>query len=281
MMLEITNIAAYRFVRLTDLPELKNKLFKSCEALNIKGTVLISQEGINLILAGSASEIEEFIGILTADLRFKDMEFKKSFSEKIPFRRLRVRIKKEIITLKQNHIDPLETTGHYLPAAELKRWLDEQKDFVLLDTRNRYEFEVGTFEKAVTLPIDYFSEFPQAVNEAQLPKDKPVVMFCTGGIRCEKASAVLMQSGYNAVYQLEGGILKYFENCGGAHYQGNCFVFDDRTAITARLEETGLFQCPRCSHFLTQEEQKHPDFVAWKQCQFCQGTSDNILKNVA
>ncbi len=269
----IINIAAYKFITLTDLPTLRENFLTECEQLAIKGTILLSAEGINLILAGEADAIEKFIETLRADARFADMDFKKSTSAKRPFRRLKVRLKEEIITLRQNDIDPEKLTGAHISAQELKTWLDEGREFNLLDTRNDYEVEMGTFEKAVTLPIKFFTEFPDAVEAAALPKDKPIVMFCTGGVRCEKASAVMLKQGYQAVHQLDGGILKYFEECGGEHYQGNCFVFDERTAITPEFAETGMAQCPRCKNFVSPQEQRHPQYNAWHSCQFCQANS--------
>jgi UPF0176 protein len=274
--LSITNIAAYKFVNLSSLEQEQTQLLSLCEQFQLKGTILLSYEGINLILAGATFDVEKFITELQKDERFADMEFKKSLSSKAPFRRLRVRIKKEIVTIKDSSVKPLEKTGAYLPATELKMWLEQNKDFILLDTRNDYEMEIGAFKKAVGLPIRYFSEFPEAIEKAELPKDKPIVMYCTGGIRCEKASNVMLKAGYKNVYQLQGGILKYFDECGDAHYRGDCFVFDERTAITPRFEETGLTQCPHCRTFIKADEQHHPDFVAWKKCQHCAGTVKKI-----
>ena len=270
MRLPINNLAAYKFINLMGLESLQNMLFVLCERHCLLGTILLSTEGINLILAGLVSDTQAFMLEFCDNPLFAGMHFKESLSENIPFKRLRVRIKKEIITLKQPDVKPLELTGENLPPQELKKWYDEKKDFVILDARNDYEVKMGTFKNAHVLPINTFSEFPEAIKEAQLPKDKPLVMFCTGGVRCEKASAVMMQLGYDNVYQLQGGILDYFKECNDAHYEGNCFVFDERTAITPTLEETGMTQCVRCDHFLTPVEQRHPEFVRWKSCQYCE-----------
>jgi UPF0176 protein len=267
--LEINNLAAYKFINLENLTALQESLFALCEQHTLMGTILLSAEGINLILAGKIADTQNFMQAWKKNPLFSDMIFKESFSQNIPFKRLRVRLKKEIITLKQADIKPLELTGDYIAPLALKKWLDENKDFTMLDTRNDYEVEMGTFKNAAVLPINTFSEFPEAIKQAALPKDKPVVMFCTGGVRCEKASAVMMKMGYENVYQLEGGILDYFKECNDAHYEGNCFVFDERTAITPHLEETGMTQCVRCDHFLSPVEQRHPEFVRWKSCQFC------------
>jgi UPF0176 protein len=267
--LSINNLASYKFVDLSDLEGIKATLWALCERHFIMGTILLSPEGINLILAGKIADTQNLMQEWKNLPLLGDMRFKESLSKHIPFKRLRVRLKKEIITLKQPDIKPLELTGENLPPQELKKWYDENKDFIILDTRNDYEVKMGTFKNAHVLPINTFSEFPEAIQEAQLPKDKPLVIFCTGGVRCEKASAVMMKMGYDNVYQLEGGILDYFKECNDAHYDGNCFVFDERTAITPTLEETGMSQCVRCDHFLTPVEQRHPEFVRWKSCQYC------------
>jgi UPF0176 protein len=273
----INNLAAYRFIDLTDLESLQGLLLSLCERHHLMGTILLSPEGINLILAGPIAETKAFMAELSENplfCAFSNLHFKESISENIPFKRLRVRLKKEIITLKKDDIKPLELTGAPLSPEHLRQWLDEKKDFVLLDTRNDYEVEMGTFKNAITLPINTFSEFPSAIAGADLPKDKPIVMFCTGGVRCEKASSVMMKLGYDTVYQLDGGILDYFKECNDAHYEGNCFVFDERTAITPTLAETGMTQCVRCDHFLTPLEQRHPDFIRWKSCQFCESVAE-------
>lgn len=268
-MQKILNIAGYRFFPVEEPKLLRQELLDQFQSLQLKGTLLLSEEGININLAGEEKQVEQGLAYFQRDSRFSSIEFKKSYSKKIPFRRLRVRLKKEIITFQMKEVDPNREHALYLSPKMLKQWLDENKDFILLDTRNAYEAEIGTFSRAVTLPIRYFSEFPRALKESDLPLEKPIVTFCTGGIRCEKASLWMLKNGYREVYQLEGGILKYFEIYQNAHYQGNCFVFDERTAITPRLEETGLTQCPHCKHFLSQADQNHLNFVPWKRCQYC------------
>ncbi len=266
---DIVNIAAYKFVDLTDLETLRVRLLEQCEAWDLQGTILLGAEGINLIMAGDRQGIDSFIVMMNADERFKGMDYKESLSSKRPFRRMRVRLKQEIVTMKVPGAAPKQQTGQHLPAKELKKWLDEGKDFTFLDTRNAYEVELGSFEKAEYFDIDVFSEFPEKVKQMPADRDKPMVMFCTGGIRCEKASIAAMNAGFKEVYQLDGGILKYFEEVGGEHYRGDCFVFDQRTAITPEFKETGLTQCPRCNHFITEAEQNHPDYIAWDRCQYC------------
>lgn len=231
-----TNIAAYKFVPLADLPSLQAHIRALGEEHALKGTVLLAAEGINCFLAGRRDGIDAFLTTLRADDRFADLDPKYSYCTEPPFGKLLVKIKSEIVPLGEHNLDPLAHTAPRLPAAQLKAWLDEGRDLVLLDTRNRFEYEIGAFDGSVDLNITHFRSFPEAVA-AKLPewKNKTIVTFCTGGIRCEKAAPLMRNMGYQDVYQLEGGILKYFEEVGGAHYRGTCFVFDDRRAVDAAL----------------------------------------------
>lgn len=230
----ITNLAAYKFVHLADLPAWQQRLRAACEANGLKGTILLGTEGINLMLAGSAEGAQQFQQILQNLPEFRDMEFKLSYSETVPFRRLLVKIKREIISFRVSSVDPIQEVAPYIEAKKLKEWLDAGKPVTLLDTRNVCEIAAGTFENAIDLGIEKFGDFPEAIKKlpAQL-KQQPVVTFCTGGIRCEKAAVYLQQQGFEQVYQLHGGILQYFIECGGEHYLGKCFVFDERVAIDA------------------------------------------------
>lgn len=272
----ILNIAAYRFVTIDQLPERRAALTELCQNLGLKGSILLSREGINLFLAGTEDNINAFIRYLNENPLFQPLgmnsvPYKKSWSVSQPFKRMLVKLKQEIIPLGLPEIQPSQHTAPALPPELLKQWLDEGVDFTLLDTRNDYEIRLGTFEKATVLDLQHFRDFPSACL-AQLPeetKQKPLVMFCTGGIRCEKASVALEQQGYQQVYQLEGGILNYFERCGGAHYQGDCFVFDKRVALNPRLEETDAALCYRCLNPLTAEEQQSPDYVVDVSCPYC------------
>lgn len=235
------NLAFYRFASLGDstaLVALREELRAYCAGRPYRGTLLLSGEGINGMLSGEEAALREFQAQLETYAPFRGLEYKESWSSGIAFPRMLVKIKKEIIPLGLPHIDPTQKTGRRLAPKDLKAWLDEGRDFLLVDTRNDYEVDYGTFDQALSFPLKNFRDFPAYLD--QLPaevKDKPVVMFCTGGIRCEKASVVAMESGYREVYQLDGGILKYFEECGGAHYQGNCFVFDRRIAVDTDLAE--------------------------------------------
>lgn len=268
----IINVAAYKFAPLEGLRELRAELLAEGRSLGLKGTILISREGINLFIAGD----EEAAGRMLERLRLipglEDLRGKYSRSREQPFTRMLVRIKKEIIAFGVEGIDPARDAGRVpsLAPAELKRWLDEGRPVTLLDTRNDYEIKLGTFAGAMTLGIDHFRQFPEAV--ARLPerlKDQPIVMFCTGGIRCEKAGLHMQREGFARVHQLEGGILRYFEDCGGAHYEGECFVFDQRVGVDPALRETAAEVCHACQAPLTAEEQEDPRHVPGTSCPHC------------
>lgn len=272
-MSQFTNIAAYRFAELEDLPTLRTKLKESCRSLGLKGTILLSPEGINVFVAGSLQSVEQLLDLLRAIPGLADLTAKYSQSDEQPFNRMLVKLKKEIIAFGVEGIDPARKTAPKLPPKELKKWLDEGRPVTLLDTRNDYEVKLGSFKGALRAEIDHFREFPDAVR--RLPdslKDEPVIMFCTGGIRCEKAGPFMEREGFRNIFQLDGGILKYFEECGDAHYDGECFVFDQRVGIDGRLRETGSAICFNCQMPLTIEEQRHPHYVPEKSCPHCYQT---------
>lgn len=248
--MQIQNIAGYKFIRLANLSELRLFFLELCQKQHLKGTILLSEEGINLSLAGEVADIALFKASLAAHVDFSDLTFRESYSDFIPFKRLKVKIKKEIITLRCKDTDPNLQRGAGLSPEEFKQWLDENREMIVLDTRNDYEINFGTFANAINLKIDDFSDFPSATEN--LPKDKPIVMFCTGGIRCEKASLHLLNKGFPNVFQLEGGILNYFAKVGGAHYQGDCFVFDERIALDPELKTAKKTQCRVCQQPISQ-----------------------------
>ncbi len=244
-MLPICNIAAYRFLTLQEPQTLANALAARARDLGVFGTCLLAHEGINLFMAAPAAQMDTFVGWLRADPRLADMPIKLSYSADIPFRKLLVKVKPEIIRMNHPAILPDSSReGGRAPAvdaATVKRWLEQGHDdsgrpVVTLDTRNAFEVDHGTFEGAIDWRIEKFSDFPQAfrTHKAEL-EGKTVVSFCTGGIRCEKAAILMREEGLEHVYQLEGGILKYFEETGGAHYNGECFVFDGRESLTPEL----------------------------------------------
>lgn len=267
---QILNIAVYKFARLTGLPERRERLRALSKQLTLRGTILLSHEGINLFVAGAPDSVRLLIAELEADPEIGPLTIKESFSDYQPFSRMLVKIKQEIIAFGVPGIDPIDQPSPKIKPHELKSWLDQGKPCVLLDVRNDYEVELGTFENAVPIGVDHFRHFPEAVGK--LPDDMksaPVVMFCTGGIRCEKAGPYMQQQGFQNIFQLEGGILKYFEDCGQDHFQGECFVFDKRVALDANLQETPTTICFACQHPLSAEEQHSPEYVIGVRCQYC------------
>ena len=241
-----------------------------CNALALKGTILLSREGINVFVAGIREGVDQLVAEIRRVPGLQDLQPKYSESEAQPFTRMLVRIKKEIIAFGVESINPGLATSPKLPATTLRQWLDEGRPVTLLDTRNTYEVKLGTFEGALDLNIEHFRHFPEAVQK--LPeelKSEPIVMFCTGGIRCEKAGPYMEKAGFRNIFQLDGGILKYFEECGGSHYRGECFVFDQRVGVDPALRETDSTQCFVCQSPLTAQEQKDTRYVAGVSCPFC------------
>jgi UPF0176 protein len=230
--MNIVHIAGYKFINLSDLDALRCSFLEHSAAL--RGTILLSKEGININVSGERKAIDAFLEILHSHAAFKDMTFRETFTQVPPYQRFKVKIKKEIISFRQKGVHPEKQRAPHISPEELKRWLDEKRDFTLLDTRNDYEVAYGTFSNATIMNLADFSEFPAASKNLN-PK-KTVVMFCTGGIRCEKAGLHLLNEGFQEVYQLDGGILKYFQDVGDAHFEGQCFVFDERIALNAKLE---------------------------------------------
>ncbi|QEG43500.1 sulfurtransferase [Roseimaritima ulvae] len=275
----ILNIAAYKFVSLEGLPERREVFRKMCRQHELRGTVMLSPEGINCFLAGDPDQLRRWVEWLRGMEEFADIEIKESYSDHQPFNRMLVKLKKEIIAFGVEDIDPRRRTSPKLSPAELKQWLDEGRDVTLLDVRNDYEIKLGTFESAQPIGVDHFRDFPAAVDA--LPEDlkeKPMVMFCTGGIRCEKAGPLMQGKGFQNVFQLDGGILKYFETCGEAHYDGDCFVFDDRVALDPQLQPTKAAQCYACQAVLTSEEQQCPEYVVGQSCPYCYATPEQQMR---
>ena len=278
-MSEFVNISVYKFTPLdaAALPGWREHLRHLCGAADLRGTILLSTEGINLFVAGTRAAIDALLATLRALPGLHDLAPKESLSTEQPFNRMLVKIKKEIIAFGIEGIDPARRPSPKLPARTLKQWLDEGRPVTLLDTRNDYEIRMGTFRGALPARIDHFREFPAAV--ARLPaelKERPIVMFCTGGIRCEKAGPYLEQAGFKQVHQLDGGILKYFEECGGAHYEGECFVFDRRVGVDPSLRETNSVLCYNCQLPLTEAEQRDPRYVPDLSCPHCAASQPPI-----
>ena len=241
-MKSILNIAAYLFVSLDGLADLRVKMLEECNIRNLKGTILLTGEGINLFLAGSAPELRGFLDWLRMDPRFKPLEAKESWSEEQPFKKMLIKLKNEIIRMNHPAIRPEEGRANFISPKKLQEWLDRGTDdlgrpVLMVDTRNAFEVEYGSFENALHFNIEKFTEFPQAISaHKEALADKTLVSFCTGGIRCEKSGLYMREIGMQHSYQLEGGILKYFEEVGSAHYQGSCFVFDEREALEPNLD---------------------------------------------
>lgn len=266
----ILNIAAYKFVALDNLTELREQLLSNARELSLRGSILLAPEGINLFIAGEQSSVDSFLAQLTADGRFADLQCKRSYSREQPFNRMLVKIKKEIIAFRQPDIDPVNAPAPRISPQQLKAWLDDGRNVTLLDTRNNYEVKLGTFSGARDFGLKHFRDFPQAVaSNAEQFSDETIVTFCTGGIRCEKAAPLLIKNGFREVYQLDGGILAYFEQCGGAHFEGECFIFDRRVGLDPNLEETGTVQCFACLSPLALEEQQSPRYVPDVSCPYC------------
>jgi RluA family pseudouridine synthase len=267
---EITNVSCYRFAPLSHLKALRDRLIARCRDLDLKGTILLSTEGINLFIAGRREAVDTLLAEIRSVPGLEGLTPKYSPSDHQPFSRMLVRIKKEIIAFGVTGIDPVNRPSPKIAPSTLKQWLDEGRPVTLLDTRNAYEVKLGTFAGAVDLGIEHFRHFPEAV--ARLPeamKSEPVVMFCTGGIRCEKAGPYMEKVGFENIYQLDGGILKYFEDCGGAHYHGECFVFDQRVGVDPALRETESRQCFVCQSPLTVSECEDVRYVPGESCPYC------------
>ncbi len=268
--LYVLNIAGYKFEPLNDVEVLVPEFQSICDDLDLKGSVYLSPNGINFSLAGSEEAVQQYLYFIEQDKRFLDISLKKTYSETQPFRRMKVRQKKEIISLGRDDINPRELTGDYVTPQELYAMYENNEDVIVLDTRNDYETRVGLFENAVDLQLDTFRDFPDAIE--QLPeeyKDKQIVMYCTGGIRCEKASAIMLKAGFSDVKQLEGGVLDYFKETGGKYWNGDCFVFDQRVALDTDLNETEYIYCYICREPLSAEEKASPDFKINEYCPYC------------
>ena len=270
MSAEIINLSCYKFAPLEGLEELRTSLQEVAKVQGLKGTILLAPEGINFFLAGTRPQLAAVLEVIRAVPGLADIAPKESPSSDQPFKRMLVKIKKEIIAFGVEGVDPARRPAKKISAQQLKQWLDEGRPVTLLDTRNDYEVRMGTFKGAVVSRIWNFRDFPAAVEKLPVAlKTQPVVMFCTGGIRCEKAGPFMAMQGYTDVLQLDGGILKYFEEVGGAHYEGECFVFDERVGVGPDLRETGSVICFNCQMPLTVQDQQRPDYVYELTCLHC------------
>jgi UPF0176 protein len=282
MKTSVVNIASYKFVTLSDLESWRQRFVDYFSKTDILGTILMAEEGVNLMLAGSEASIAASKDFLMSFPEFSDLTFKETVSKERPFSKFKVKVKAEIVPMGIPGINPSRFTGPTIAPEELKSWYDTGKDFIIIDTRNDYELEVGAFDNIVDLNLHHFRDFDKALDALpESMKEKDVVIYCTGGIRCEKASPLMMNKGFKNVYQLDGGIINYFKKVGGEHYHGDCFIFDHRTSITPTCEETGLSQCEVCQQFVTAEEQAKTDYKLGGPCIHCKDTEiwENFRRN--
>ncbi|MBC6905659.1 rhodanese-related sulfurtransferase [Saccharophagus sp. K07] len=270
-MSQLVIAALYKFVSLPDFRDLQQPLLDFCNSREIKGTLLLAHEGINGTVAGTREAIDDLLSYLKSDPRLADLDHKESFDDGTPFFRMKVKLKKEIVTMGVEDIDPTKDAGTYV---EPKDWnaLISDPDVVLVDTRNDYEYEVGTFEGAINPKTETFRELPKFVAQNLDPaKHKKVAMFCTGGIRCEKSTAYLKQQGFSEVYHLKGGILKYLEEVPEEKslWRGECFVFDNRVAVNHKLEKGGYNLCPGCRLPVREEDKQSEKYLEGIACPRC------------
>jgi len=268
---EIVVAAMYKFVHLPEFREIREKLLQACEQQSLKGTLLLAEEGINGTVAGSRDGIDNLLSFLKQDPRFSDLEHKESFVAEIPFYRMKIRLKKEIVTMGIPDTDPNELNGTKVDYQEWNELISDP-DVIVIDTRNEYEYEIGTFKNAISPNTRTFREFPEFVNkELGSARHKKVAMFCTGGIRCEKATNYMLKQGYVDVYHLNGGILKYLEEVKEEEnlWQGDCFVFDGRVAVDKNLQQGNYEQCFACRMPLSDKELESYKYEKGISCPHC------------
>ena len=277
---KITVCALYKFVEIKNLKELKNKILSFLEENNIYGTILIANEGINGTVSGDNSKIINLINFLKSDVRFSNIEYKLSFTNKNPFYRTKVKLKKEIVTLgvkiKKTHYN-----ATYINPEEWNEFI-KKDDVILIDTRNKYETSIGSFINSVDPKTDSFRDFPNFVkNNLDLPKNKKIAMFCTGGIRCEKSTAYLKSKGFKYVYHLKGGILDYLKKIDkkDSLWKGDCFVFDNRVSVDHNLKKGNYDQCHACRIPITENDKKHIHYVEGVSCANCYNKTSPEKKN--
>ncbi len=261
----------YKFVQLVDYTEKRAPLLTYCQEHGIKGTILLAAEGINATISGSRQSIDALLSFLRSDLRLADLEPKESYAKGPPFERMKVRLKREIVTLGLPGIAPEQKVGTYVQPKEWNRLITDP-DVLVIDTRNQFEVEIGTFKGAENPRTGSFREFPEYVRTHLDPKHhKKIAVFCTGGIRCEKASSFLLEQGFQEVYHLHGGILKYLEEIPleESLWQGECFVFDQRVAIDHSLAVGSHVSCQACGHPVSAQEQASADYQEKVSCPHC------------
>jgi UPF0176 protein len=276
--------ALYFFAHLADYERMKDPLLGRCLESNIKGTILLAEEGINGTVAGTRQAIDNVLDFIRSDARLAGLAHKESYVAELPFHRMKVRLKKEIVTMGVPGTDPNQLNGTRVNAAQ---WNDliSDPDVLVIDTRNEYEIGIGTFENAVSPQTETFREFPAFVQRELDPaKHTKIAMFCTGGIRCEKASSYMLREGFPEVYHLDGGILRYLETVDSSEskWRGECFVFDDRVAVDANLAQGSYTQCAACRRPLSEEERASVNYRTGISCPHCiDKTSDDKKARLA
>lgn len=263
--------ALYKFVPLANYKEIRDEIHDNFVENGVRGTLLLAAEGINGTIAGSRAGMDAALAHLRSYPELADLEHKESFADEIPFHRTKVRLKKEIVTIGLADIDPTDKVGTYVPAAEWNELISDP-EVTLVDTRNEYEYGVGTFKGAINPHTYAFRQFPDYVKKHLDPeKNKKVAMFCTGGIRCEKATSLLLEMGFEEVYHLKGGILKYLEEIPEENslWDGECFVFDERVTVNHDLLPGNHEMCFACKRPLSPEELAHKDYHIGVSCQYC------------
>ena len=264
-------VTFYKFVKLPDFAEKQAPLLSHCKAQGIRGTILLATEGINGTIAGSRQAIDSVLSFLRSDPRLVDLEHKESYADSLPFDRMKVRLKKEIVTLGLPEIDPNEQVGTYVNPKDWNALISDP-EVTLIDTRNNYEVTIGTFREAQNPKTGSFRQFPDYVrNHLDPTKHRKVALFCTGGIRCEKASSFMMAQGFQEVYHLKGGILKYLEEVPAQEslWQGECFVFDQRVALGEGLAVGTHDMCRNCGHPIAEHDKTSPDYQEGISCPYC------------
>jgi len=284
-MVSFFTTAFYHFVSLNDTKGMKTIIQDYCDKKKIKGTILLANEGINGTISGEERNILEFHEFLKYNpifsKAFEGLDYKGSWSNKNPFYRMKVRLKKEIVTLGIPEVSPTKKVGTYVKPEDWNSLINDP-DITLIDTRNGYEIDIGTFKNAINPKTSSFREFPKYIkNNLNLKKTNKVAIFCTGGIRCEKASSYMLEEGFKEVYHLQGGILKYLETIPKAEslWQGECFVFDQRVAVTNELKQGKYNQCFACRHPLSPEEMKSKDYIEGISCKYCIGIVSETKKS--
>ncbi|MGR8951627.1 MAG: oxygen-dependent tRNA uridine(34) hydroxylase TrhO [Gammaproteobacteria bacterium] len=270
-MSQIVVCAMYKFVTLENYRQLRQPLLRVMTDNGVRGTLLLALEGINGTVAGPRAGIDQVLAWLRADPRLADIDAKESCANKPPFNRTKVKLKKEIVTMGVEGIDPRRAVGTYVKPADWNRLISDP-DVILIDTRNDYEYRVGTFKNAVNPNTESFREFPQFVKDHLDPaKHKKVAMFCTGGIRCEKSTAYLKEQGFEDVYHLQGGILKYLEEVPAENtlWRGECFVFDERVTVNHALQKGQYDQCHACRLPITEADKADPRYQKGVSCSYC------------